>query len=44
MPNPMMQIMMGGGWETVGDVAGVDRVREDDIQREIMRDGLLTGQ
>lgn len=33
-----------GGFEIVGDVAGVDRVREADIHREIMRDGLMTGQ
>lgn len=33
-----------GGFDIVGDVAGVDRVREADIHREIMRDGLMTGQ
>ena len=32
-----------GGWQVVGDVAGVDRVREQQIHHEIMRDGLLTG-
>ena len=32
-----------GGYEDVGDVAGVDRVRDAQIQQEIMRDGLLTG-
>jgi len=32
-----------GGYEVVGDVAGVDRVREQQIQHEIMRDGLMTG-
>ncbi|MBL8810993.1 MAG: hypothetical protein JNM43_12515 [Planctomycetaceae bacterium] len=33
-----------GGYDIVGDVAGVDRVREMEIQREIMREGLMTGQ
>ena len=33
-----------GGWQVVGDVAGVDQLREMQIQQEIMRDGLLTGQ
>lgn len=33
-----------GGFDMVGDVAGVDRVREADIHREIMRDGLMTGE
>lgn len=33
-----------GGFEDVGDVAGVDRVRDAEIQREIMREGLLTGE
>lgn len=32
-----------GSFEDVGDVAGVDRVRDAEIQREIMREGLLTG-
>ncbi len=32
-----------GTFEDVGDVAGVDRERDAEIQREIMRDGLLTG-
>jgi len=33
-----------GTFEVVGDVAGVDKVRENDIQGEIMRDGLMTGE
>lgn len=33
-----------GGFEDVGDVAGVDRVRDAEIQREIMREGLFTGE
>ncbi|MEZ6126476.1 MAG: hypothetical protein R3C49_25420 [Planctomycetaceae bacterium] len=33
-----------GGFDIVGDVAGIDRLREQDIHREIMRDGLFTGQ
>ena len=33
-----------GGFDFVGDVAGIDRVREQDIHREIMRDGLMTGE
>ncbi|MCA9061347.1 MAG: hypothetical protein KDA85_22690, partial [Planctomycetaceae bacterium] len=33
-----------GGFDVVGDVAGLDRLREAEIQREIMRDGLMTGQ
>lgn len=33
-----------GGYETIGDVAGIDRVREQDIHREILRDGLMTGE
>jgi DNA ligase-1 len=32
-----------GGFEIVGDVAGVDRVRDQFIQSEVMRRGLLTG-
>ncbi len=32
-----------GGWMDVGDVAGVDRERDIQIQTEIMREGLLTG-
>jgi DNA ligase-1 len=32
-----------GGFADVGDVAGVDRVRDAEIQAEIMRDGLITG-
>lgn len=31
------------GFDIVGDVAGVDRVRDQEIQNEILRDGLLTG-
>ena len=32
-----------GGYEDVGDVAGVDRERDAEIQGEILREGLLTG-
>jgi DNA ligase 1 len=32
-----------GTFEDVGDVAGVDRVRDAEIQQEILREGLLTG-
>src|SRR5262249_6824876 len=32
-----------GSFEDVGDVAGVDRVRDMEIQGEIVRDGLATG-
>jgi DNA ligase-1 len=32
-----------GSFEDVGDVAGLDRVRDLEIQGEIMRDGLATG-
>ena len=32
-----------GGFEDVGDVAGLDRVRDGEIQTLIMREGLLTG-
>jgi DNA ligase-1 len=32
-----------GVFEDVGDVAGVDRVRDAEIQAEIMREGLITG-
>lgn len=32
-----------GSFEDVGDVAGVDRVRDTEIQGEIVRDGLATG-
>ena len=32
-----------GTFQDVGDVAGVDRVRDAEIQAEILRDGLLTG-
>ncbi len=33
-----------GGFEDVGDVAGVDVQRDAQIQAEIMREGLITGQ
>ena len=33
-----------GGYDIIGDVAGIDRVREQDIHREILRDGLMTGE
>lgn len=33
----------GPGWQDIGDVAGVDRERDLQIQSEIMREGLLTG-
>jgi DNA ligase-1 len=33
-----------GSFEDVGDVAGVDRVRDAEIQQLIMTEGLLTGQ
>lgn len=33
-----------GGFDDVGDVAGVDRVRDAQIQQEIMREGLFTGE
>lgn len=33
-----------GGYEIIGDVAGIDRVREQNIHREILRDGLMTGE
>lgn len=32
-----------GGFEDVGDVAGVDRIRDAQIQQEITREGLMTG-
>jgi DNA ligase-1 len=32
-----------GGWHDAGDVAGVDKERDQQIQGEIMREGLLTG-
>lgn len=32
-----------GTFEDVGDVAGVDRLRDGEIQQEIMREGLITG-
>lgn len=32
-----------GGFDDVGDVAGVDRVRDAEIQQAIMREGLLSG-
>lgn len=32
-----------GTFEEVGDVAGVDRVRDAEIQGEILREGLITG-
>ena len=32
-----------GGYDELGDVAGVDRARDADIQAEILREGLLTG-
>lgn len=35
--------MPDGGYQFVGDVAGVDRVRDAEIQQEIMREGLMTG-
>ena len=31
------------GYDDVGDVAGVDRLKDAEIQQTIMRDGLLTG-
>lgn len=33
-----------GGYADVGDVAGVDVVRDQQIQAEILREGLITGQ
>lgn len=35
--------LLEGGFQIVGDVAGLDRVRDAEIQQEIMREGLLTG-
>jgi len=32
-----------GGWHDAGDVAGLDKIRDQEIQGEIMRSGLLTG-
>jgi DNA ligase-1 len=32
-----------GGFEDVGDVAGVDKIRDAEIQAEIVREGLATG-
>jgi DNA ligase-1 len=32
-----------GGFDDVGDVAGLDRVRDQQVQHEVMRLGLLTG-
>jgi DNA ligase-1 len=32
-----------GSFEDVGDVAGIDRVRDGELQQEIMREGLITG-
>jgi DNA ligase-1 len=32
-----------GGFKDVGDVAGVDRARDLEIQHEILREGLITG-
>jgi DNA ligase-1 len=32
-----------GSFEDVGDVAGIDRIRDAEIQSEIVRDGLATG-
>ena len=32
-----------GGWQDIGDVAGLDRERDLQIQHEIMREGLITG-
>ncbi|MCA9177732.1 MAG: hypothetical protein KDB14_24870 [Planctomycetales bacterium] len=32
-----------GGFEDVGDVAGVDKIRDAQIQQEVMREGLMTG-
>lgn len=32
-----------GGFEDIGDVAGVDRVRDAELQQEIVREGLFTG-
>lgn len=33
-----------GGFDDVGDVAGLDRVRDAQIQQEIMQEGLFTGE
>ena len=33
-----------GGFVDVGDVAGLDRLRDAEIQAEILREGLITGQ
>jgi len=35
---------LDGGFVDVGDVAGLDQVRDREIQAEIMREGLITGQ
>jgi DNA ligase-1 len=32
-----------GGFVDVGDIGGLDRARDAELQQEIMRDGLLTG-
>jgi len=32
-----------GGFVDVGDIAGIDRARDQELQHEIMREGLLTG-
>jgi DNA ligase-1 len=32
-----------GSFEDVGDVAGIDRIRDAELQHEIVRDGLATG-
>ena len=33
-----------GSYQDVGDVAGVDRIRDGEIQAEILREGLATGE
>ncbi len=44
LPSPSGRGVGGeGAFEDVGDVAGVDRVRDQHIQSEVMRLGLLTG-
>ena len=32
-----------GGWQDIGDVAGLDQERDQQIQTEILRNGLITG-
>ncbi len=34
---------LDGGFVDVGDVAGIDRVRDAELQAEIVREGLITG-